>query len=198
MQIRDRVKELRRVKAGLLRPNPEKLAHPSPGATRRLAGRAGGNRLRRRAAGPRIARRHAGTARRPPPRRDDARNGGARAGRRPRRRARRPSCWPSTIRLTGMAEANQQVLAELLAEVETDSDAVQGLLGQDVGRGGAARGDVRPARPRRPRWTCPNASRSSSSVPTRTSSRRSTSRLSGEGLQVPAADAVRSEGISSG
>ena len=34
--------------------------------------------------------------------------------------------------LAGMAEANQEALAELLAEVETDSDALQGLLDRMV------------------------------------------------------------------
>ena len=77
--------------------------------------------------------------------------------------------------LAGMAEANQEVLAELLAEVETDSDALQGLLDRMVAERSPPRTRRRPQWPRRRRSTCRNVSRSSSSVMARTSSRRSSS-----------------------
>ena len=38
-----------------------------------------------------------------------------------------------------MAEANEQMLAELLAEVETDNEAVQDTARSDAGRGQAGR-----------------------------------------------------------
>ena len=76
--------------------------------------------------------------------------------------------------LAGMAEANEEVLAELLDQVETENDAVQALLDEMLGEpdapaeraGSGGRRRTSPF-PRRFKW--------SSSAATRPSSRRSSS-----------------------
>ena len=76
--------------------------------------------------------------------------------------------------LAGMAEANDEVLAELLAHVETENDAVQSLLDQMLGESDAAAGRNR-NRSRRRTSQFPRRFRSSSNAATRPNSRPSTS-----------------------
>jgi ParB-like chromosome segregation protein Spo0J len=127
MHIRDRVKELRRVKAGLLRPNPRNWrTHPQAqqDALRGVLAEIG----------------YAGAllARELPDGTLELLDGHLRAETTPdmevpvlvldlddREAAKLLAVHDP---LAGMAEANEQVLAELLADVDTESEAVQGLL----------------------------------------------------------------------
>ena len=79
-----------------------------------------------------------------------------------------------TTRLAGMAEANDEVLADLLGQVETENDAVQALLDGMLGEPDApARRDRR--RKRSKALPSPRRFRSSSSAATRPNSRPSSS-----------------------
>ncbi len=127
MQIRDRVKELRRVKAGLLRPNPQNWrTHPQTqqDALRGVLAE--------------IGYAAALLARELPDGTLELIDGHLRAETTPdmevpvlvvelddREAAKLLALHDP---LTGMAESNDQALSELLAEVETDSEAVQGLF----------------------------------------------------------------------
>ena len=127
MQIRDRVKELRRVKAGLLRPNPRNWrTHPQAqqDALRGVLAE--------------IGYADALLARELPDGSLELLDGHLRAETTPdmevpvlvldlddREAAKLLAVHDP---LAGMAEANEQVLAELLADVETESEAVQRLL----------------------------------------------------------------------
>jgi hypothetical protein len=127
MQIRDRVKELRRVKAGSLRPNPKNWrTHPQAqqDALRGVLAEIG----------------YAGAllARELPDGSLELLDGHLRAETTPEMEvpvlvvdlddAEATKLLAVHDPLAGMAEANEAVLAELLAEVETGSEAVQGLL----------------------------------------------------------------------
>ena len=143
MHIRDRVKELRRVKAGLLRPNPKNWrTHPQAqqDVLRGVLAEIG----------------YAGAllARELPDGTLELLDGHLRAETTPdmevpvlvvdlddREAAKLLAVHDP---LAGMAEANEQALAELLAEVETESDAMQALLGPDACRRATGRG--RPGR----------------------------------------------------
>ncbi len=131
MQIRDRVKELRRVKAGLLRPNPKNWrTHPQAqqDALRGVLAEIG----------------YAGAllARELPDGTLELLDGHLRAETTPEMEVpvlvvdlddqEAAKLLALHDPLAGMAEANQEALAELLAEVETDSDALQGLLDRMV------------------------------------------------------------------
>ena len=127
MQIRDRVKELRRVKAGLLRPNAKNWrTHPQAqqDALRGVLAEIG----------------YAGAllARELPDGTLELLDGHLRAETTPemevpvlvldlddREAAKLLAVYDP---LAGMAEANEQMLAELLGDVETDSEALQSLL----------------------------------------------------------------------
>ncbi len=127
MQIRDRVKELRRVKAGLLRPNPQNWrTHPQAqqDALRGVLAE--------------IGYAAALLARQLPDGTLELLDGHLRAETTPdmevpvlvvelddREAAKLLALHDP---LAGMAESNDQMLSELLAEVETESEAVQGLL----------------------------------------------------------------------
>ena len=127
MQIRDRVKELRRVKAGLLRPNPKNWrTHPQSqqDALRGVLAEIG-------FAGALLARTLPdGTL--------ELLDGHLRAETTPEMEVPvlvvdlddREAAKLLAVHdpLAGMAEANDEALAELLAEVETQSEAVQRLL----------------------------------------------------------------------
>ena len=91
--------------------------------------------------------------------------------------------------LAGMAEANEDVLAELLAEVETESEAVQAIAGFDAGRRTSRTSDADESARRR-KWRCPSASKSSSSATTRTQQQDGLRANDERRVQVPAADAV--------
>ena len=173
MQIRDRVKELRRVKAGLLRPNPQNWrTHPQAqqDALRGVLAEIG----------------YAGAllARELPDGTLELLDGHLRAETTPEMEVpvlvvdlddgEAAKLLALYDPLAGMAEVNQQAVAELLAEVETESDALLGLLSKMLADAEPPAEDEARTGRAAPRWTCPNASRSSSSVPTRTSSRRST------------------------
>ncbi len=127
MQIRDRVKELRRVKAGLLRPNPKNWrTHPQAqqDALRGVLAEIG----------------YAGAllARELPDGTLELLDGHLRAETTPEMEVpvlvvdlddgEAAKLLALYDPLAGMAEANQQAMSELLAEVETESDALQGLL----------------------------------------------------------------------
>jgi hypothetical protein len=129
MQIRDRVKELRRVKAGLLRPNPKNWrTHPQAqqDALRGVLAEIG----------------YAGAllARQLPDGALELLDGHLRAETTPEMEVpvlvvdlddgEAAKLLAVHDPLAGMAEANQQALGELLAEVETGSDALRGLLDQ--------------------------------------------------------------------
>ncbi len=127
MQIRDRVKELRRVKAGLLRPNPKNWrTHPQAqqDALRGVLAEIG----------------YAGAllARELPDGTLELLDGHLRAETTPEMEVpvlvvdlddgEAAKLLALYDPLAGMAEVNQQAVAELLAEVETESDALLGLL----------------------------------------------------------------------
>ena len=78
--------------------------------------------------------------------------------------------------LADMAEANAEVLAELLAHVETENDAVQAMLDTLLGNAEEERARETRDRMRKKRlWRFPRCFKSSSNAATRPSSRRSTS-----------------------
>jgi hypothetical protein len=129
MQIRDRVKELRRVKAGLLRPHPQNWRmHPQAqqDALRGVLAEIG-------YAGALLARELSDGSL-------QLLDGHLRAETTPDMEVpvlvvdldEREAAKLLAVHdpLAAMAEANEQMLAELLAGVETDSDAVQSLLDQ--------------------------------------------------------------------
>ena len=128
MQIRDRIKELRRVPAGSLRPNPRNWRmHPDSqrDALRGIlaeVGYAG-------AVGPRTARRIAGIDRWAFAGGDDARRRGAGAGAR-RRRARGGQAAGHVRPAGGLGRNQRRGAAALLADVETENEALEKLLGE--------------------------------------------------------------------
>ena len=76
--------------------------------------------------------------------------------------------------LAGMAEANEEVLAELLGQVETENDAVQALLDEMLGEPDAPPDEAGDGRRQRPS-PFPRRFRWSSSAATRPNSRPSSS-----------------------
>jgi hypothetical protein len=127
MQIRDRVKELRRVKAGLLRPNPKNWRTHPPAQQDALRGVLA-----------EIGYAGALLARELPDGTLELLDGHLRAETTPEMEvpvlvvdlddAEAAKLLAVHDPLAAMAEANEQALAELLAEVETGNEALQGLL----------------------------------------------------------------------
>lgn len=133
MQIRDRIKELRRVKASELRPHPKNWrTHPATqqDALRGVLAEIG-------YAGALVARELADGAL-------ELIDGHLRAETTPDMEvpvlvvdlndAEAAKLLAVHDPLAGMAEVNEEVLAELLADVETQNDAVQALLDEMLGR----------------------------------------------------------------
>ena len=191
MQIRDRVKELRRVKAGQLRPNPKNWRTHPQGPARRPVRRAGRDRLCRRPVGPRVARRLAGADRRPPAGRDHARHGSARAGASIWTTPRRPSCWPCTIRWPAMAEAERRGAGRVAGRGGNRERGGAGLLDEMLARRRAAgRGDAGQRRSAAGSRRCPKRSRWSSSVDGRRPAAGGFRAYDRRRFQVPTVDAV--------
>ena len=156
MKIRDRIKELRRVRAGVLRPHPKNWRTHPAAQQRRAAGRAGRDRLRRRPLGPGIARRIARTDRRPSPGRDHAGRGGAGAGGRSRRRRGGEAPGPARSAGRDGRDGRRRCWPSCWPRWRRESEAVQRLLDGMLGRAGRAAGR-RARRRRRRRSTIPEA-----------------------------------------
>ena len=171
MHIRDRIKELRRVKASELRPHPKNWrTHPSAqqDALRGVLAEIG----------------YAGAllARELPDGSLELIDGHLRAETTPEMEVpvlvvdldeqEAAKLLALHDPLAGMAEANDEVLADLLAHVDTENDAVQAMLDKMLGNPDALPDEAESgAGPNRP---CPRRFRSSSSAATRPSSRTST------------------------
>ncbi len=140
MKIRDRIREIRRVKAGLLRPNPKNWRTHPPAQQDALRGVLA-----------EIGYAGALLARELPDGTLELIDGHLRAETTPEMEVpvlvldlddgEAAKLLALHDPLAGMAEANGEVFAELLAEVETESEAVQALLDKMLARECRARSD---------------------------------------------------------